>query len=174
MFDEYFVTCNVAEALRKVGYDEPCMAIRERYKQENTWIEDLFINYSNKPPNPELYKEAYQKILQERPNILATRFTNSQLQPWCFAAPLYPQVAKWLRGKGLFLQDSRIPIMKTDMSMSELWMVSIYNQNGKQLWPAVPLVNYHQNIKKFHFESEREAWDKAIIAATQQIIINRQ
>lgn len=165
MFENYFVTCNVAVALKKIGFDEPCMAWFEYYEIDGKTTQAFHIAYSNAPTNPGMYNDMIKEILESRSIDISPARMNSRLQPWQYAAPLYQQVFEWLETKGLYLHPYRVPRLR---ELPEWYGVNIFNEKGKQVWPIVPLnKDYHENATMYYFPDKKSAYWHSILAAIE-------
>lgn len=165
MVEEYFVTCEVAIALRAAGFDEPCMGVHEYYQTvEGPYSDELHINYSNRPTNPDTYNDTIRKLMLTRPGLFVEKHRNSELQPWFYAAPLYDQVIDWFLTKGLYLHPYKTIRPKKNKA-TKIWGVNILNNDGEHLWPAVALTrNYSQEMQKYLTDGRRLALNTAILA----------
>lgn len=161
MFADYFVTCNVAIALRNVGFDEPCMAMHEHYDHNDIQHSELIIGYSNRPTTPEIYNSTIQKLLEERPGLFKEQRRNSMLPKWQYAAPLYDQAFDWLLIKGYYLHDYHIP--KLEQAPAR-WGVNLYDDNGDLVWPELTM-----NDQAYLYENKRAAWRHGLLAAIKLI-----
>lgn len=157
MFEKYFVTCPVAVALKHAGFDEPCMAARERDGAEDI----LHIAYDSKPPNPAIYSEAIQKLMVDRPGMFIDIRRNSEMQPCQFAAPLYDQVFEWLFSKGLYLHPYYAPQSDGKAATEPKYGVNVFDKNLKLLWPNNDIF-YGEVIL---YTERRDAIEQAILAA---------
>ncbi len=166
MFDGYFVTCDVAIALRNVGFDEPCMAVHEHYTHNSMQYTKLIIGYSNQPTTPEIYNSTIQKLLEEKPDLFKEQRRNSLLPVWQYAAPLYDQVFDWLMIKGYYLHDYPIPKLE---QAPVRWGVNLYDDKGGLVWPKLTL-----NDQAYLYEEKREAWRYGLLAALKFLEHNKE
>ncbi len=164
MFTEYFVTCNVAVALRQAGFNELCMGVWRVLTKDNIPVQKLYIYYNNIPSNQRiLIRQERTKDVAEAGTYWQDQRINTLMPPWIYAAPIYPQVLKWLNNRGLYVH--LIPMLNDKSASAEKWKASIYSKVGSQLWPKIPLMNYHERIKAYHFDTEVAAYEQAILAA---------
>ena len=159
MFEDYFVTCNVAVALKGAGFDEPCMASWERYKALKYVTGDkLHIHYSNFPTSPDNYNDTIKAAMLAHPGLFAEKRKNSEWPPWLYVAPLYDQVFDWLLNKGLYLHPYKTPGPK--------WGVNIYDIDFNHVWPNnTPNESYHYNQMKYLHDGKKLALTEAILQA---------
>jgi hypothetical protein len=172
MFAEYFVTCNVAVALKEVRFDEPCMGYHESEQELN-------INYCNRPTQPELYNATIRKALEEKPGLFDERRKNSQLPQWFYAAPLYHQVFDWLRIKhNMRVHDCYIASAVNKVGPNGTWYANLIDATtGETLWPGLKFVSTVDDQAKtvLHvesqtpYETQREAWEAVILEAIARI-----
>jgi hypothetical protein len=166
MFTEYFVTCNVAVALRQAGFNELCMGIWCVLTKDNVPVQKLYLYYNNIPPNQRILirPEITEDVIEADTYWLDQRL-NTFMPPWIYSAPIYPQVLKWLSKRGLYIHPCRIPILKEKSAPTEIWTVAIYSKAGSQLWPQIPLMSYQERIKEYYYDTEQAAYEQAILAA---------
>lgn len=149
MFEDYFVTTNVAVALRKAGFDEPCMGAH------NTQDNKLHISYTNEPTDF---------------HTIAIKRRNSELPEHLYAAPLYDQVFDWLLQSNIRIHDV---LISTDSGNGTTmgWRVYLYNgTTGKALWPPVMVAykypaSYEIVEHSRLYKDKKQAWEQAILEA---------
>jgi hypothetical protein len=182
MFEKYFVTCNVAKALREVGYNEPCLAVWEYYEFEDNRSEHLYIGfYSHEIPD-NIYNEQIRALMNSRPGMFEKKRTNQTLQPWLYAAPMYQQVFDWLMTHNIHVHDCYIA-KKVNMQGTEaVWYVNLIDTiTQDSYWPSlnfksILMIDGNQKWtieSQIYYETDREAWEAAILQAIE-ILKTRQ
>lgn len=182
MFEKYFVTCNVAVALREAGYNEPCMAVWEYYEFEKDRNEKLYIGfYSHEVPD-NIYNEQIRALKQSRPGMFENKRTNQTLQPWLYAAPMYQQVFDWLMEQNIRVHDCYISKKVNAQAAKAVWYVNLIDTNTQDTyWPTL---NFKSILIKdgdrkwtiesqIYYETDRKAWEAAILQAIE-ILKKRQ
>lgn len=165
MFEDYFVTCAAAVALREAGFNEPCMAVHEYYKFHGKEYKEFHIAYFGKPGEPRMYSDKIQKLMIKRPGLFIDQRTNQQFPPWLYAAPLYEQVLDWFLSKGLYLHPYNLQGIRTK-DMEHKWGVNIFDMEYNHLWPSIPLTKaYTQEMQLFLADGRRLALNNAILPA---------
>ncbi len=137
MFEDFFVTCPLAIALRAAGYDEPCMAAWHSVTHKGIKTDNLFIGYYNYEQPIEIYNENIQHVMKTRPGLLQDKRTNQTMPPWLYAAPLYDQLFLWLFKKGLYLHKFYAPLFDNhERAISPQWGINVFNLDLKLISPA--------------------------------------
>lgn len=173
MFSEYFVTCSIAIALKKAGFDEQCMGAWEHYNYKGGDFTELIIAYSNQPTIPEIYNSTIQQALAERPGLFKERQKNSQLQPWLYAAPLYQQVFDWLIMHNIRVHDVYINSW-AETGITIGWAYTLFEiSTGKALSKTAFIGCKYGHEEGINYKriciDRKAAWDEAILKALELV-----
>lgn len=161
MFDKYFVKIPVAIALKKAGFDEPCIGVHEYYTHQDITTSILRISYNNHALDKYDRDDEVIRQMVLRRGLIEERRCNSELPQWLFAAPFYDQVLDWLESKGVYIHPYRIPEFQES---SAKWGVNVYDLSGNLLWPKW---NLDSEIK--YFQDKYEARCQALLPAIDLI-----
>lgn len=101
-YPKWLVPVEIAEKLKEIGFDEPCLVYSAKHLQIS---KDLFIAFKDKAEATSIYLKGCEQYTN---SYFKRRIKNINI----FSIPTWGQVLEWFRNKGLFSYVDKLTLTK--------------------------------------------------------------